>query len=183
MTFSLLHIQRCFSQYCSLNRITWIYICISQTRGLKSQVWQILTLEITVYNRTGLAGAVLQTSSLFHRANHNLWKYFENNFTPRQKKLGCYNFERRFTSPYLWCVMCHMSCVMFHLSHVTWHNFFFWPCFEAIWWRVCYHRAPTPTRFSNKESHLLCIRCPLPLEIFCTIIVVTGRTRWGRPCW
>ena len=45
--------------------------------------------------------------------------------------------ERRFTSPHLSCVICHMSHITCQMSHFL----YYWQSREASRWRVCYQRG------------------------------------------
>ena len=82
-------------------------------------------------------------------------------FSPKTCQLGSWNFERKFTSPHLSSVICHMSCdnyhmscVMCHMSHVICQvshvtcqvshvfflvfNLFLGKSGESCWCRVCH---------------------------------------------
>ena len=109
---------------------------------------------LTIVNRPGVAGAVLQTpSSLIDEVHLSqlvilFFKYLQNTFTPKPYELAC-----------------EVSHVMFHLSHVNCHimNFYFFQFFlqngETSWWRVCYQQGPTPSTLEKpqKNSHNICL--------------------------
>ena len=77
-----------------------------------------------IFNRPGVAGAVLQTPSwlsdwLSHPFPPNLQKFIN----PKPSELGSWNVSH---------VTCHMSHVTYHISHVTNHIFYF--LFLTKWW-------------------------------------------------
>ena len=77
------------------------------------------------------------------------------------KRTKCYPyagfFWRRFTSPHLSCVICHVSCVSSPLSHVTYNYLNKWiivlPSGEPSRWRVSYQGA-TPSSFYKSQLKL-----------------------------
>ena len=111
-----------------------------------------------IFNRPGVAGAVLQTASWFVKSvSHcTLWKYLppdiHNIINPKPLELDSWNFERMFTLYHVSCVTwhvspvtCHVSHVTCHVSPVTCHMSFVFCLFLQIGgtsrWRVCYQRG------------------------------------------
>ena len=79
-----------------------------------------------LFNRHGVARAELQRPlSLIKLLSHHLWKYLQETLMSKPEEQGSWHFERRFTSPHLLGVTCHMSHVMCHMSRVTCHMYFF----------------------------------------------------------
>ena len=60
----------------------------------------------------------VSNGSLIDSVTDPLWKYLYNTFTSKPEELRSWTFEKRFTYPYLSCVICHVSCVTCHMSHV-----------------------------------------------------------------
>ena len=77
-----------------------------------------------LFNRPGVAGAVLQTASSLIKVGHCLWKYIPNIVNPRPEEPGRLNCERMFIPHYVSCVTCYVSRVTCHLSPVIFFHFF-----------------------------------------------------------
>ena len=78
-----------------------------------------------LFNRPGVAGAVLQTALSLSKVRYGLWKYIQNNVSPKPEELESWSFERMFIPHYVSCVTCHESHVTCHLSHVFFFKLFF----------------------------------------------------------
>ena len=79
-----------------------------------------------IVNRLGVAGAVLQTASwLIHSFIQSLSDpfppYLKKIVNSKPLKLGSWNCETMFTTPYVSHDTFHMSCVTYHVSPVTCH--------------------------------------------------------------
>ena len=118
---------------------------------------------ICIFNRPGVAGAVLQSPpSLIHWPSHPFPPNLQDIINDKPLELGSWNFERMFTTHNMSHVTCHMSCVTCHVSHVMcnmshvtchvshyyyYYNFFFW----TKWWSLSggglLSTGPTPTRY------------------------------------
>ena len=88
---------------------TLVQINILLVRTITKEIWQF-----KVFNRPGVAGAVLQTPLwLINWLTHSsLSKYLQNTFTPKPWELG----------PHLSCVIFHVSCVTCHISYAMYHK-------------------------------------------------------------
>ena len=108
-------------------------------------------------NRTGVAGAVLQTlSSLIHSFIHSLTDAFppdlQKIINPKPLELETWHFERMFTPHHVLHVICHLSYITCHVSPVTSHMSFFQKNTFFLFkknrqsggtsrWRVCFQRG------------------------------------------
>ena len=105
----------------------------------------MIILSVYIFNRPGVAGAVLQTaSSLIHSVILFL-QTFKTSLHPKCESLGA-EILRECSPPqtcHMSLVTCHVSRVTCHMSCVTCHFFssFFGQSGEAYWWRVCYQRG------------------------------------------
>ena len=88
-----------------------------------------------VFNRPGVAGAVLQTALLLIKVTDGLWKYIQNTVNPKPKKLKAEILGEcsSHTISHVSRVTCHMSHVTCHLSGVTCHKSFFKNIFIYIY--------------------------------------------------
>ena len=84
-----------------------------------------------IFNRPGVAGAVLQSaSSLIQSPRGHFLPNLQNIINHKPEELGRWNFERMFTPHYMSHVTCRISRVTCHVSHATcnmshvlWHFF------------------------------------------------------------
>ena len=94
-----------------------------------SNIWWQMCLNLCltgtklyIINRTGVAGAVLQTPPwLIHLLRDVLWKYLHNSVYPKPLELGIWHFETMLTTPCVSCVTCHVSRDMWHMTHDMGH--------------------------------------------------------------
>ena len=79
-----------------------------------------------IFNRPGVAGAVLQTaSSLIHSVGQPFPPNLQNIINHKPEELGSWNFERMFTPHNMSHVTCCMSRVTCHMSYVIIIIFFY----------------------------------------------------------
>ena len=100
-----------------------------------AQHWNQLISGFFIFNRPGLAGAVLQSTSwLIHSLIQSVREPFppnhQNIINQKPEELGCMSR-----------VMCYMSCVTWHVTVTCHMSNFFWTSGEAYWWRVYYQRG------------------------------------------
>ena len=99
---------------------------------VSSFIWPCKSLSEALFNRPGVAGAVLQTPlSPTDSITHDLWKYLQYTFTLKPKELGAQIVREGSPPPtclvsrvmhHMSCVTCHMSCVICTVSRVTWRR-------------------------------------------------------------
>ena len=76
----------------------------------KSNRINIYVIYTLVFDRPGVAGAVLKTA-LCLTLSHPLWKYLQNTVSQKPLELGTLNFRE--------CSPNQVACVKCHISHVT----------------------------------------------------------------
>ena len=90
----------------------------------------VCSLQSWLVNKPGVARAVLQTHSslikwLSRSVNQSLsdplWKYLQNNVSPKPKDRGSWHLERMFNPHHISCFTWFMSHVMCYMSHVKFH--------------------------------------------------------------
>ena len=133
--FCLVKISR---QY--IVKIIFLFVDLHIVKIGRNYIAKIIFLFVDLYiNRPGIAGAFLLTALLLIEwVIHPLLKYFQYTIILKPEKVASWNFERRFTSPNLSCVMCHVSNVTCKVSHIRRKK-----SGGASWWRVCYQRGLT----------------------------------------
>ena len=117
----------------------------------QEKLTKAITTNIYIFNRTGVAGAFLQTLSSL-----NNWMS-ESPFSSRYlTHLPTQTTRARELS--FWE---NVSCVKFHVSHVTCH----WQSCGASRWRVCYQRSLP--RLVLKQYIFVDICCNIGISYFC----------------
>jgi hypothetical protein len=110
--------------WCSIVTLVTVNSNLSNfKKNTESLIWFLSEHVVeSIFNRPGVAGAVLQSASLLiHSLSQPFLPNLQNIINHKKEKLGSWNFEEMFTSPNMSLVTCHVSCVMCHVSHVTWH--------------------------------------------------------------
>ena len=128
---------------------------------LPQSFWKGFEPLKTLFNRPGVAGAVLQTppsliDSFIHSLSDPLWKYLQKIITPKPFELGTWNFDTMFTIPYVSCVTCHVLCVTCHVSRVTCKN---WKCFRKVLELADCHPHCGMCHVSCVMYHVSCVMC------------------------
>ena len=89
------------------------------TKGIDYILNGIVGSVDTVFNRPGVAGAVLQIPLSLIKSHYPFPPNLQNIFTPKPYELGTLSFERMFTSLHVSHVPSLMSRVTSHMSNVT----------------------------------------------------------------
>ena len=98
----------------------FLFVDLYMVKIRRNYIAKIIFLFVDLFiNRPGEAEAFLLIALLLIEwVIHPLLKYLQYTITLKPEELASWNFERRFTSPNLSCVMCHVSNVTCKVSHI-----------------------------------------------------------------